>query len=137
MSRLTNNEGKVRKMLALALSVAVQAAALGAPFVHAHPDEHATGHHAGRAVHTHWAGHSHHSPDGPVLGTADHDRAVFVNAFVAVAMSVFHVPMVAPDTIDLPVPAEREAHRAVDIAHGHDPPVFRSLPSRAPPAFLS
>ena len=138
MSRVTNNEGTVRKVLALTLSVAVQAAGLGAPLVHAHPDEHATEHHTGRAVHTHWAGHSssHHSSDGPAFGTADHDRAVFLHAFVAVAAPVFPAPAIAPGIIERPVPAERAAHRAVEIAHGHDPPFFRSLPARAPPAFL-
>lgn len=125
--------------MAIALSLSVQAAGLSAPFVHAHPDDHATAHHGGRAVHTHWAGHAqpHHAPDVPALVTDDHDRAVFLNAFVAVAASVFPAPGVTPGVFALPVPAERGAHRAVEVVHSHDPPPFRSLSSRAPPAFLS
>ena len=129
----------MRKVIAVALALAVQATAVSAPLVHAHPDEHATPHHAGRAVHTHWAGHgqSHHSSNAPAVGTADHDRAVFLNAFVAVAVSPVPAPGVTPAILDLPVPAERPAHRIFDTARSHDPPFFRSLSSRAPPVFLS
>lgn len=137
--RVTNNESSVRRVVAIALALAVQGAALTSPLVHAHPDEHATGHHAGREVHTHWAGHdqSHHSPDAPAFDRADQDRAVFLNTFVAVAVPAFPAPVLTPAVIELPVPAERAAHQAIDITHGHDPPYSRSLPSRAPPAFLS
>lgn len=139
MTRVTNNDSIVRKVIAVALSLAVQAAALSAPLVHAHPDDHATEHHGGGAVHTHWAGHaeSHHASDAPALGTADDDRAVFLNAFVAVTVSSLPAPGVTPDVLELPVPSERAAHPSVDIAHSHDPPFFSSLPSRAPPSFLS
>ena len=126
-------------MVALTLSVAIQGAALSAPLVHAHPGAEATEHHSGRAVHTHWGGHAHeHSrSDDPAFRTADQDRAVFLNAFVAAAASVSSAIAVAPDLVEVPVPAERAAHRTVEITHGHDPPASRSLPSRAPPAFLS
>lgn len=129
----------MRKVIAVALSLAVQAAALSAPFVHAHPDDHATEHHGARAVHTHWAGHaqSHHSSDATALGTDDHDRAVFLNAFVSVAPSALPALGVTHGVFALPVPAERAAHRGVEITHSHDPPFFRSLSSRAPPALLS
>jgi hypothetical protein len=139
MSRVTNNEGIVRKVLAVTLSVAILAAGLSAPLVHAHPDDHATEHHQGRAVHTHWEGHaeSHHSSDAPALETADHDRAIFLNAFVAVAVAAYPAAAVTPAVVELPVPIERAAHRSVDITHSHDPPFCRSVPSRAPPAFLS
>ena len=129
----------MRKVLALALSLAVQAAALSAPLVHAHPDGHATEHHGAREIHTHWAGHSpsHDSSDGPAADAPDHDRAVFLNAFVAVAATSFPIPSVTISVFELPVPRERAPHRVVEIAHGHDPPCLRSLSSRAPPSFLS
>jgi hypothetical protein len=129
----------VRKVIAIALSLAVQAAALSAPLVHAHPDDHATEHHGAGEIHTHWAGHgqSHESSHSPALDEVDHDRAVFLNAFVAVAASSFPTPAVALGVFQLPAPRERAPHRVVEIASGHDPPCFRSLSSRAPPAFLS
>ena len=139
MSSVTNNKDIVRRVLAVTLSVAIQAAGLSAPLVHAHPDDHATAHHAGREVHTHWAGHaqSHHSSDAPAIDSADRDRSVFLNAFVAVAVSAFPAPAVTPGIIEPPVPPVRGAHRTVDITHGHDPPCSLLLPSRAPPAYLS
>jgi hypothetical protein len=136
---VTNNEKVVRKVIAVALSLAVQVAALSAPLVHAHPDDHATEHHDGRTVHTHWAGHaqSHHSSAAPDLETSDHDRAVFLDAFVAVAASSLPAHGLTHVLFELPVPPERAAHRVVEIVRSHDPPFFRSLSSRAPPAFLS
>jgi hypothetical protein len=129
----------VRKVVAIALALAVQGGALTAPLVHAHPDEHATDHHAAGTVHTHWAGHTHSSQpsDIPAFDTADPDRAVFLNAFVAVATTVFSAPAAALTAFALPVAAERAAHRRVEIVRSHDPPCIRSLCSRAPPAFLS
>jgi hypothetical protein len=127
----------VRRVVATALSLAIQAAALSAPLVHAHPDGRATAHHGGRTVHTHWAGHSHaHSrPDDPALETDDHDRATPFGAFIAVGTTPLPAIALAPSSFTLPVPAERAAHPNVDVAHGHDPPHLRSLPPRAPPAF--
>jgi hypothetical protein len=136
---LTNNEAIVRKAIAIALSLAVQAAALSAPLVHAHPDDHATEHHGARAVHSHWAGHSapHGSSGHPALEADDHDRAVFLGAFAAAAVSPRYAPGVMHAVFALPLPVEGVAHRGVEVAHGHDPPVVRTLPSRAPPAHLS
>jgi hypothetical protein len=140
VAALTNNVIVVRKALALALSVAVQGAAVGAPLAHAHPDDHATDHHHGRAVHVHWAAHTHspHPADVPVLDDDDHDRAVFVNTFVCVAASAMPAGAVPHQTFKLLIPAESTTHRPVEVTHGHDPPYCSSLPSRAPPAsFLS
>lgn len=136
---VTNNENVVRKVIALALSLAVQAAALSAPLVHAHPEDHDTDHHRAREVHTHWAGHgsSHDSPDGPTFDAAEHDRAVFLNAFVAVPRTPSSAPALTLTAFALPVPAERPAHRGIEVVRSHDPPPIRSLPARAPPAFLS
>jgi hypothetical protein len=126
---------EVRKVIAVALALAVQGAALSAPLVHAHPDDHATEHHGARAVHAHWAGHaqSYHSSDSPELETSDHDRAVFLNAFVAVAALSLPAHGLTHVLCELPVPPERAAHRVVEIVRSHDPPFFRSLSSRAPP----
>jgi hypothetical protein len=136
---LTNNGSVVRKALAVALSLAIQVAALSAPFVHAHPDQHATAHHDGSAIHSHWGGHGHKSdhPDGPGLSGPDEDRAVFMAAFVAVTAGAARTVAVVESPFVPPTPTELAAHRSVEIAHGHDPPALRSLPSRAPPAFLS
>lgn len=129
----------MRKVIAVGLSLAIQAAALSAPLVHSHPDDQATEHHGTRAVHTHWAGHahSHHPSDAPALGPDDHDRAVFLNVFVAVAASSFPAPGVTHLVFELPVPGERAAQRDLEMLHSHDPPFLTSLSSRAPPAFLS
>jgi hypothetical protein len=138
---LRHNEAVVRKLIALALSVAVQVAGLSAPLTHAHPDDHATEHHSAATVHTHWSGHAHghsHRPPGtPALDADDHDRAVFLNAFVAVAAAPLPAPATPSDVFDVIVPPEQPAHRAVDVAHGHDPPLLDSLPARAPPTLLS
>ena len=133
----------VRKAIAVALSLAVQAALLAAPFVHAHPDDHRTTHHSGRAVHAHWASHAEtaHPPDhdshASTLEAGDHDRAVFLTLFVAVAAQHDAVPLAAQPMFDLPLPEARAPKRGVEVVRSHDPPFSTSLPSRAPPAFLS
>jgi hypothetical protein len=129
----------LRAAIVVTLSAAIQAAALTGPFVHAHPDDLVTAHHSGRSVHTHWSGHaqSRHPADASVFSTDDHDRAVFVDAFVATSGSRVTVPAVAQGTVDLLVPAARAAHRGVEVVRSHDPPFARLRSSRAPPAFLS
>ncbi|MBM3819329.1 MAG: hypothetical protein FJW14_09995 [Acidimicrobiia bacterium] len=129
----------MRKLIAGALCVAVQMAGLGAPLTHAHPDDHATEHHDAPTVHTHWSGHGHsHRPsEAPALDADDHDRAVFLNVFAAVAAAALPAPATPSDVFDLIVPPEQAAHRAVSVVHGHDPPLVESLPARAPPALLS
>jgi hypothetical protein len=151
----------VHRFAALALSLAIPVAALAAPLLHVHPDEHATAHHRGATVHSHWsghsgtpaAGHSHDADhdadhdanrgrasttsDGPALDAVDRDRAVFFSAYVAVTPSVLPAPGIVPNAVALPVPLERAAHLSVQVAHGHDPPLTRLLPARAPPSFLS
>ncbi len=126
-------------MIAVTLSLAFQAAVLSAPLVHAHPDDRATDHHGGRAVHSHWHGHSrpHHEPGTPELESTDPDRAVSIGAFAAVPARSLPALGVTHGFFVLPAPAERAAHRVVEFVHGHDPPSLRSLPPRAPPAFLS
>lgn len=126
-------------MIAVTLSLAFQAAVLSAPLVHAHPDDHSTDHHGGRAVHSHWAGHAqpYHAAGTPELESADHDRAVFLGAFAAVPARSLPALGVTHGFFVLQALAERAAHQVIEIVHGHDPPSLRLLPPRAPPAFLS
>ena len=124
----------------LALSVALQAAALTAPLVHAHPDDDATDHHRGRTVHSHWAGHHHdddHRTGEPELTDADHDRAIFINSFVAVKDVPQQAPALSVRTFEFATPAERRPYRAIEVVRSHDPPIGASLSSRAPPSLLS
>ena len=129
----------MRRVLAISLSLAVQVAALSAPLVHAHPDEHGTAHHDGKAVHTHWGGHEHASDhrDGPAVSGRDEDRAIFMTLFVAVTTAATRLVAVVETPVVPPVPVELIAHRNVEVTHGHDPPALSSLPSRAPPALPS
>jgi hypothetical protein len=139
MTTVANNEAIVRKVIAVTLALVVQGTALTAPLVHAHPDDHATAHHSGRSVHTHWGAHEHspHFGDDVAIGADDHDRAVFLYAFVAVAGTPLAPVAVAQQPFEFLVPSERQAHHNVHVVHSHDPPIQGSLPSRAPPTFLS
>ena len=117
--------------------MAVQFAALSAPLLHAHPDEHATDHHRAHEVHAHFERHvARLRPAGE--STVDHpddnDRAVFVGLFVGVAATVVDLPAAAPAPFELAQPSERRSFGALYGFHGHDPPLIRSLSSRAPPA---
>ena len=128
----------MRTALVLVLALALQSAALSLPFVHVHPDEHATEHHHGRTVHTHWHHHAADTPsDTPTLGGTDDDRALAFGVFVAVTAPPIPDLSPAPGLFVLPVPDVRAAHPSCEVAHGHDPPRSRLLPSRAPPSFLS
>ena len=130
----------MRALGVLALSVALQAAALTAPLVHQHPDDDATDHHRGRTVHSHWTGHQHDeglTVRGPALTEADPDRAVFLNSFVAVREVRAPAPALSFETVELSAPAERRPYRAIEVVRSHDPPIGTSLPSRAPPSHLS
>lgn len=130
----------VRAVLAVALVLALQVAGLTAPFVHAHPDDDTTGHHDGRAIHAHVAGHAPppHAPHGRAVESDDHhEGAVYLNAFVAVPAATFATPDVILASFNFPVGLERAAHHPVDVVHAHDPPAFGSLAPRAPPLSLS
>ena len=129
----------MRRVIAVALSFATLVAGIGAPLVHAHPDDETTDHHDGRAVHAHWDRHTpvDHSADTPVVDERDRDRAVSVAVFVAVASSLPQTEALTHRSFELPVPEERAPHRTFDLVRSHDPPCIRSRSSRAPPAFLS
>jgi hypothetical protein len=133
-----NRQTSVQKVIAVALSVLVQGAALTAPLVHAHPDDHATAHHAGRTVHTHWGGHGHshplHRSNAPTLDNPDDDRPLFLNALVAVTVVIPATPAAIQASSDLPVPRERVRHRSFDVVRSHDPPSVTRQSPRAPPS---
>jgi hypothetical protein len=129
----------IRRALAAGLSVVLQTSALTLPLLHAHPDAHGTPHHAGRTVHAHFSGHTAaHLPTGhPVVGDDDHDRAVYLQLFVAVPAQPAPVAAAAVTIVQPSAPRETAAHVPVAVVHGHDPPFYRSLAPRAPPSFLS
>lgn len=141
----------LRKLIAIGLSAALQAAAVGAPLVHAHPDDHATEHHGVGVVHAHVAGHARVQSgpraqgSGPgcgysnrrALDDADHERAVYLPLFVAVAAPLVPFAAAVVAAVEFPASAESVAHRSVFVVHGHDPPPRPSLPSRAPPPQLA
>lgn len=130
----------MRALGVLALSVALQAGAVTAPLVHEHPDDAATDHHRGRTIHSHWTGHQHDdgpTARGPSLTEADHDRAVFLDIFVAVREVRAPAPTLSFEPVELSAPAERRPYRAIEVVRSHDPPIGASLSSRAPPSCLS
>ena len=100
------------------------------------------GHHGAQTVHAHWGAHAHADHDdseteGPRFDAEAHDRAVYLTVFVAAAVTAVPVLAIPEATFDAAPAAESAGHRAVAVAHGHDPPFLRSLPARAPPARLS
>jgi hypothetical protein len=135
---VTKNESGV-KFLAVALSLAIEAAAVTAPLRHAHTDAHPTDHHPGRTVHMHWAGHGqdHHGSGSPAIAETDHDRPVFLRVLVAVARTGLPAAGLTLDVFALPIPVEQRTYRAVEVVHSHGPPLCRTRSPRAPPAFLS
>ena len=129
----------IRRLVAAALVIAVQVGAICAPLVHAHPADRASDHHDGREVHAHLTPHGPAvlPPNGAAIDHEDDDRAVFLQSFVAVAITALDTPAAPCAGFALVSPAESAPHESLHVAHGHDPPYSRSRPSRAPPAFLS
>jgi hypothetical protein len=120
--------------------VAVEGAALYAPLVHAHLDDHDAHHYGERVVHAHFAGHTHgatRSPGGPALREDKTEQVFFLQLFVAVASVFFEAPASVARFFELSPPREISAHLPLLVVHGHDPPCLAFLPPRAPPIFLS
>jgi hypothetical protein len=131
----------LRKLIAIGLSAAVQAAAIGAPLVHIHTGGHESAHHHGRqAVHAHLAGHSsshQHRPTGRSVDDNDAERTVYLQLFTAVSVSSSSLPPAVVSSSHLNIPAPAAPRHVFQTVHGHDPPSARSLSPRAPPVFLS
>ena len=131
----------MRRFLAAGMCVSLVVASVAAPLTHFHDDDHDTDHHQARGVHAHFSGHHappvSHDPRQRDVEANDSERAVYLQVFVAVGGTSMSVPAAVVASIPVIAPPEAPAHRSVPIAQGHDPPVVRSRPSRAPPAFLS
>ncbi len=128
----------VRRLLAIALTLAVPAGTLWAPFLHAHTDE---DHHA-TSVHAHLGGHAHHhatheGEHGPALHEREDERAIYLDALVALDPPPVAIVGTLTPVFQPAAPPERPAHVSVEVTHGHDPPLADSLDSRPPPARLS
>jgi hypothetical protein len=123
----------------MALIVAVPVGAMCAPFLHAHVDDDDHDHPHATSVHAHFAPHpiAHAEHEGINIEERDHDRAFYLQVFVAVQPAVFEIPTIAASSFTLTAPPERPAHIAVEVAHGLDPPLADALDSRPPPLFLS
>jgi hypothetical protein len=116
----------------------VSATTVLALFVHAHPDDHESDHHAPHAIHAHLGGHAHPGRPVPAHGAIvddddGRDRAVFLNTFVAEGTAALHITAAVPEAIRLPRPIERPAQPSLLVVHGHDPPAVSLVPARAPP----
>jgi hypothetical protein len=126
-----------RKLVALALSLAVQTAALIGPFVHAHVSAVPTSHHGQpNVVHAHLNGHQHAAlPAGSrELGADEDERPIWLQLFVATAPSADSLPGIVNSSYEMPLPNERPLARTTLVVRSHDPPTVRSLPPRAPPS---
>jgi hypothetical protein len=129
----------IRRVTAAALVVLVQFGAVAAPMLHVHVEDHDTPHHHGQALHAHLSEHRgpSHSASGPVIDHDDAGRTLTPQIFVSAAVDPFHVPALPAPCVILIVPAPIAVGRTPHVSHAHDPPCVPSLPSRAPPAFLS
>ena len=130
--------GVRRRLIALALTLGVPAGMLWAPFLHVHPDD---DHHVS-SVHAHLGGHAHHHDtqddrDGPALHERESEHPIYLDALVAVDATPVAIVGALTPVVEPGAPPEREAHVAVEVTHGHDPPLADPLETRPPPARLS
>jgi hypothetical protein len=132
-----------RAIVAVSSAVVLQLAALGAPLLHAHLDDHDhDGHHGVARVHAHLGGHAtaHHSRHhhGQAIDEDESaERATGLQLFVAVEPTPFAIPAVPQARYALPVPLASIMRRPPAVTHSHDPPRVGTAASRAPPAFPS
>jgi hypothetical protein len=119
--------------VALLLTLTLPVGSVCAPFLHAHVNEDADHDHE-TSIHSHFSGHTpHHPHQGRSIDEPDHDRAIYLQTFVATQATPFEIPATAPEPFAVPVPSERPACPPVEITHGHDPPCFPASALRAPP----
>lgn len=147
-----------RRLVASLVVAAIPVGTLCAPFLHAHVAD--DGHHP-TAVHSHVAGHDrghHHHGDQPAdphasrsaaaphdrdhgdpgaaLHAGDDERAIYLQASVAVSATMPDIPLAPPACFTLATPPEQPAHASVEVTHGHDPPLLPAVASRPPPHTL-
>jgi hypothetical protein len=137
---VANNQRVFRRLTAVALALLVPIGAVTVPLLHVHLDVHDTDHHQGRAMHGHIAGHEHRVPavaHRTGIEEPGDERTLTPTLFVAVSSTAFALPAVTPARLVLAPLPERAAHLILHVAHGHDPPLSRSISPRAPPASLS
>jgi hypothetical protein len=133
----------IRPILTFIVSTSIVAAGLVAPMMHVHDDaHHASGHHAGRVVHSHGQIHGSRrvqSPEGSALENQgeDGERAHAIDPFQMVVGWSQVTPAPPPLIVSPPPPASKAITPRLLVQHSHDPPLGRTRPSRAPPAFLS
>ena len=130
-----------RRLLALSLTVAIQAAALSAPLVHAHVDDHHDDHHAGARIHAHAGGHgaSHHDgTEAPALREQESpEQAVAIPMFVATETAAPIQPSIIQAPFLLTAAAVSLMRRAPHDVRSHGPPGVTIRSPRAPPLHLS
>jgi hypothetical protein len=133
----------LRATIAVSLAAALQLAALGAPLLHAHLDDHDhDGHHGAARVHAHLGGHStaRHATqhdDPAVTEDEDSERATGLQLFVAVEPTPFSIPALPEARYAVPMPLESIMRKPPVVAHSHGPPGGRPAALRGPPAFPS
>lgn len=124
------------------LALALQASAWTAPWVHAHLDEHDTGHHHGRVIHVHLP---HAAPSAEARATwqdrnavnapaADAETPFGVHAFIAVPSEPVTAPPATMQAVfTLTVPSPRAGMVSLPHARDNDPPALTAFAARAPP----
>ena len=126
-----------RRILALSLTIAIQAAALSAPLVHAHVDDHHDDHHAGARIHAHAGGHGsphRHDPPGPAVHAEESpERTIAMPAFVAAQTDASIQPSIADTPFLMTAVAASLMRRGPDDVRSHGPPPLAVRSPRAPP----
>jgi hypothetical protein len=131
-----------RSLVACIAMMSLVGGALVAPMTHVHAERSGHGAHHGAVVHSHAAIHVHVQPrehHEPSIGDTDHDdgSARALNFFQAVGRWTSSVVGMPVDRATVPLPTTRLITPRRLAQHGHDPPVGRDGPSRAPPSPLS
>ena len=139
--RRLNNADVLRGVIAAGLCVAIQVAALCAPLVHAHLDDHDGDHHGAARVHAHVSGHhvgryEAADPTPAVHPGDDPEEATRLQVFVAVQAAAFADPAPPPARFVLSPALESNVRRPPEVVRSHGPPERSPADSRAPPAFL-
>jgi len=139
MRWVRDSRNVIRRLTAAALVLLVQLAALSAPLLHVHADDHGDHdalHHQGRTRHAHFHGHASGSPgSGPEFDHDDREEATAAPLFVAAVPDPVDTSALPSPLFALVVPPELAIGRTPHVTHGHDPPAVVTLGARPPPAF--